>query len=190
MNIDRDEVTRALAAVGAGDEDAAARLLPLVYEELRAVARQYFAREASDHTLQPTVLVHEAFLRLVGRADPAWSSRSHFYAAGASVMRHILVNHARDKRRMKRGGAGHRVELSSEMVLSRCSDDDVLVIEDLLQRLEVEHGRRKVEIVVLRFYGGLSLDEIAGALRSSKRSIEREWTFLRAWLRRELAYER
>lgn len=189
MNIERDEVTRALAAVGAGDEDAAERLLPLVYDELRSVAKRYFAREARDHTLEPTALVHEAFLRLVGKADPAWRNRSHFYAAGATVMRHILVNHARNKQRIKREGAGRRVELSDDMVLSRCSDEDVLVVEEMLKRLEEEQGKRKVQIVVLRFYGGLTLDEIAHALRMSKRSVEREWTFLRAWLRRELAYE-
>jgi RNA polymerase sigma factor (TIGR02999 family) len=189
MEIDRQEVTRALAAVSAGDERAAERLLPLVYEDLRKVARRHFAREGSGHTLQPTALVHEAFLRLVGQAEGGWSNRSHFYAAGARVMRHILINHARDKQRERRSGTGRRVELSDDLVLSRCSDEDVLVIEDLLVRLEQEHGKQKAEIVMLRFYGGLTLEEIARALRTSKRSIERDWTFLRAWLRRELTRE-
>jgi RNA polymerase sigma factor (TIGR02999 family) len=176
------EVTRILSAIEDGDPHAAEQLLPLVYEELRKLAAQKLAQEKSGQTLQPTDLVHEAYLRLVG-GDPAqpWNSRGHFFAAAAEAMRRILINQARDRNRQKRGGGCRRVDLDQLSDPATASDDDLLGLDDALTRLAQSYPQA-AELVKLRFFAGLSLDEAAAALGIARRSADRQWAFARAWL--------
>lgn len=184
----RNELTQVLDAIDHGDNAAADRLIPLVYDDMRALAADYMKREAPGHTLQPTALVNEAFLKLVGQERVEWKGRSHFFAVGAEIMRRILVDHARAKKRAKRGGDRQRIELTEECQVSRRSDIDLLEIDEALGKL-AERDARQAKIVELRFFGGLTVGEVAGVLGISKRSVESEWTMIRAWLRRELADE-
>jgi RNA polymerase sigma factor (TIGR02999 family) len=176
------EVTRILSALEQGDPHAAAQLLPLVYDELRQLAAQKLACEKPGQTLQATALVHEAYLRLVG-ADPEqpWDSRGHFFAAAAEAMRRILINHARDKGRQKRGGGRQRVDLDSLAVADQASEDEVLALDEALQRLE-QHNPPCAELVKLRFFAGLTMGEAAAALGLAPRTAHRHWAFARAWL--------
>lgn len=180
------EVERLLAELVAGNPDAANGLFPLVYESLRSIARNFLNREGSNHTLQPTELVHEAFLRLVNAQNVDWQGRAHFFAIGAQVMRRILVDHARRKRRQKRGGEHKRITLAEHLLVSPHRSEDVLAIEQVLERL-AGLDPRQARIVELRFYGGLTVEEVAAVLGVSRRTVEAQWTAVRAWLRRELA---
>ena len=187
-NSSAGDVTRLLQAIDGGDRRAAADLLPLVYGELRKLAVSRMARLAPGQTLQPTALVHEAYMELVGKEDPGWKSRGHFFGAAAQAMRDILVDSARSKSRRKRGGDRQRVELTDSIVPDPALDipaDDLLAMDSALDRLNAEHPR-KSEIVMLRYFAGLSNDLVAEVLDVSTRTIEREWRFARAWLRREL----
>ncbi len=178
------DVTRLLDAAGAGDRRAAADLLPLVYDELRKLAGARMAGESPHHTLQPTALVHEAFLRLVGPADGAhWDHRGHFFAAAAEAMRRILVDEARRKAALRHGGARVRLELDSDLVAEPEPREDLLALDEALTRLAVEDPL-KAELVQLRYFGGLTLPEAAAALGLSERTAGRHWAFARAWLRR------
>jgi RNA polymerase sigma-70 factor (ECF subfamily) len=161
------------------------RLMPLVYDELRVLARSYL-RGAPDSTLQPTALVHEAYLKLVHQEQSDWKGRTHFLAVGALAMRQILVDFARSGKRKKRWGGRIRVDLEEGSALSIQRAENVLALDDALTRLAVKHPE-KAYIVELRFFGGLNVDEVAGMLGCSKRKIEQDWTFIRAWLRRELS---
>jgi RNA polymerase sigma factor (TIGR02999 family) len=176
------EVTRILSAIEEGDPHAAAQLLPLVYDELRKLAAQKLAQEKAGQTLQATALVHEAYLRLVG-ADPeqAWDSRGHFFAAAAEAMRRILINHDRDKGRHKRGGGRQRVDLDGLTVADQASEDEVLALHEALQRLE-QQNQPCAELVKLRFFTGLTMEEAAAALGIAPRTAHRYWAFARAWL--------
>jgi RNA polymerase sigma factor (TIGR02999 family) len=176
------DVTRILSAIEQGDPSAAEQLLPLVYDALRKLAARRLAREAPGQTLQPTALVHEAYLQLVG-ADPppSWDSRGHFFAAAAEAMRRILINRARDKGRQKRGGGRRRLDLDGLAVADRASDDDVLALDEALERLE-QQNPPCARLVKLRFFAGLTLAEAAAALGIAPRTARRYWAFARAWL--------
>jgi RNA polymerase sigma factor (TIGR02999 family) len=159
-------------------------MLPLVYEELHRLASGYLARERSDHTLQPTALVHEAYLRLVPQHGVDWGNRAQFLGVAAGMMRRILVNHARDRAAAKRGGAPRRVSLSNvdlPAAPAGAPDVDIIVLEDALVRLAAL-DERKAKVVELRFFGGLTMQEVAEVLAISLATVERDWTFSRAWL--------
>jgi RNA polymerase sigma factor (TIGR02999 family) len=176
------DVTRILSAVEQGDPHAAEQLLPLVYEELRKLAAARFVQEEAGQTLQPTALVHEAYLRLVGAEQPQhWNSRGHFFAAAAEAMRRILVNRARDKGREKRGGRWQRVDLDRVLVADQASEGELVAIDDALQELARRNGPC-AELVKLRFFTGLTLDEAAAAMGIARRTANRYWAFARAWL--------
>jgi RNA polymerase sigma factor (TIGR02999 family) len=176
------EVTRILSAIEHGDAHAAEQLLPLVYEELRKLASQRLAQEKPGQTLQATALVHEAYLRLVDTdGEPHWNGRGHFFAAAAEAMRRILVNRARDKGRLKRGGGRQRVDLENICDPGTASDEDLLDLDDALERLAGVHSEC-AELVKLRFFAGMTLDEAAAALGLARRTADRQWAFARAWL--------
>lgn len=177
----RSTETQLLLAWRAGDRHALDQMLPLVYEELHRLATSYLARERADHTLQPTALVHEAYLRLINQREVDWRNRAQFLGVAASLMRRILVNHARDRAAAKRPGDRERVSLSLVEVPSGGPDVDVIALEDALERLAAL-DERKAKVVELRFYGGLTSDEVAEVLGVSRATVEREWSFSRAWL--------
>jgi RNA polymerase sigma factor (TIGR02999 family) len=180
------EVTQMLDAIAAGDRQAAARLLPLVYDELRGLAARKLAQEAPGQTLEATALVHEAYLRLVGLADSArWKDRGHFFAAAAQAMRRILVDKARRKASDKRGGNRQRVELQ-DVPAPPAADEDLLALDEALTRLESEDPEAAA-VVQTRYFAGLSVEEAAQSLGISRAAAYRHWTFARAWLLSELA---
>ena len=178
------DATRLLEAAAGGDRQAAADLLPLVYDELRRLAAAKLAVEAPGHSLNPTALVHEAYLRLVG--DQQFDGQGHFFAAAAEAMRRILVNHARDRNRLKRGGGRRRVDLDRLTGLAAAGDDDLLGLDDALDRLAEDYPAA-AELVKLRFFGGMTLGEAAEALGMFRRTADRHWNFARAWLADALA---
>jgi RNA polymerase sigma factor (TIGR02999 family) len=179
---DMPNVTRLLDATGAGDLKAAADLLPLVYDELRMLAAARMAAEPAAHTLDATALVHEAYLRLVDPADAArWENRGHFFAAAAEAMRRILVETARRKGRVKRGGERRRVALDPAHAAADTSDDDLLAVDEALARLEAE-SPEAAAVVKLRYFAGLTAEQAAAALGVSKKTTDRQWAYARAWL--------
>jgi RNA polymerase sigma factor (TIGR02999 family) len=182
------EVTQLLNALDGGDPHAAAQLLPLVYDELRRLASQWLAQEAPGQTLQPTVLVHEAYVRLTGTSGPqtGWDSRRHFFAAAAEAMRRLLVENARRKKRQKHGGDRQRVSLEVAESMVQAPSEDLLALDEALIRLTA-HDPIKAEVVKLRFFAGLTMPEIAQALDLSLATVERYWTYARTWLYAELA---
>jgi RNA polymerase sigma factor (TIGR02999 family) len=173
------ELSKTLSAACAGDRRAAAELLPLVYEELRRLARARLGKQPPGATLQPTALVHEAYLKLVGSADPGWDNRAHFFGAAAQAMRNILVDQARRKGALKRGGNANRVE-EFEPVIEPPAED-ILALDEALTELE-KQDERKARIVMLHYFGGLTLDETAAALKISVPTVQREWRFTRSLL--------
>jgi RNA polymerase sigma factor (TIGR02999 family) len=180
------DVTQLLDAVARGEPEAADRLLPLVYNELRGLAAGYLDREKAGQTLQPTALVHEAYLRLVGKDDAArWQGRTHFVAAAALAMRRILIDNARRKRREKRGGDRQRVELTEQADPRHHEAEHLLALDDALTRLAAADPMA-AELVQLHTFGGLSVEEAGEHLGLSRASAYREWAFARAWLRCEL----
>ena len=181
------EVTRILSAIEQGDPHAAAQLLPLVYDELRKLAAQKMAQEAPGQTFQATALVHEAYLRLVDVEEAQhWNSRGHFFAAAAEAMRRILIEQARRKRRPKHGGDRRRIDLDDALSVAVAPCDDLLALDEVLGRLEATDPLA-AQVVKLRFFTGLSMPETAEALGVSLRSAERNWTYARTWLHRELS---
>ena len=176
------DVTRILSAAAAGDPQAAGQLLPLVYDELRKLATRRMADEPSGQTLQATALVHEAYLRLVDRdAVRQWDSRWHFYAAAAEAMRRILVETARRRSRLKRGGAMKRVELDPVELTVDQPPDELLALDEALGRLAAQHPE-KAQLVKLRYFAGLTMEQAAEALGTSPRTAGRDWAYARAWL--------
>ncbi len=173
-------VTVVLRAIADGDEQAAAELLPLVYEELRSLARSRMGQLAPGQTLQPTALVHEAYLRVVGDADPGWDGRGHFFAAAAQAMRQIIVEQARRKAAVKHGGGRARVDLAEATPVIEPPTDQVLALDETLKDLE-KHSPRKAELVTLRYFGGLTMEEAAAALGVSVGTVERDWRYVKAW---------
>ena len=180
---DMSDVTWLLAAAQAGDRTAAADLLPLIYDELRALAAARMAQERSGHTLDATALVHEAYLRLVG--DQQFDGRSHFFAAAAEAMRRILVNHARDRNRLKHGGGRARLELLDRAGAFAEDPDLVLSLDELLTRLGAEDAAA-AQVAELHLFGGLSVEEAGEALGVSRAAAYRNWKYARAWLRAAL----
>jgi RNA polymerase sigma factor (TIGR02999 family) len=178
-------VTQLLDAAAAGDPKAAADLLPLVYDELRTLAAARLAAERSGQTLQPTALVHEAYLRLVGGEDRRWDSRGHFFAAAAEAMRRILVERARSKARLKRGGDRRRVDLDLVELAADGPGDDLLALDEALGKLE-RKDPRKAALVKLRFFAGLTNEHAAAALGISPSTADNDWAYARAWLRLEV----
>jgi RNA polymerase sigma factor (TIGR02999 family) len=188
-NGEMSEVTKILAAVGNGDPNATAHLLPLVYQELRCLARSRMAQERPEHTLQATALVHEAFLRLIGDEESCWDSRNHFFAAAAEAMRRILIEHARRKHALKHGGHLRRVELDDDVTLiaSPCDNvEDLLALDEALDQLGKE-DQSKAELVKLLYFAGLNLDEAADVQGISRTTAYRHWLFARAWLHDAIA---
>jgi RNA polymerase sigma factor (TIGR02999 family) len=179
------DVTQLLGAIKAGDPKAADQLLPLVYEELRRLAAQKMAREAAGQTLQPTALVHEAWLRLVGPGDQQWNSRGHFFAAAAEAMRRILIDNARRKHRLRHGHGLARVDLDQVDVAIHADDETLLRVDEALQKLAQEDSV-KAELVKLRFFIGLSIAEAGQSLGLSESTAKRYWAYARAWLYEEL----
>ena len=180
------DVTRLLDAAAAGDRRAAADLLPLVYDELRKLAAFRMAGEAAGQTLAPTALVHEAYLRLVGRADEArWDGRGHFFAAAAEAMRRILVDAARRKKAARHGGGQLRAEVQPDEFAAPEIREDLVALDEALDRLAAEDPV-KAELIKLRYFAGLTLPESADVLGISERTAGRHWAYARAWLRREL----
>jgi RNA polymerase sigma factor (TIGR02999 family) len=196
------EVTRILSAIEEGDPSAAEQLLPLVYEELRKLAAQKMASERPGHTLEATALVHEAYLRLLGEpaasaagsgqaasaagSGPHWNSRGHFFAAAAEAMRRILIGNAREKHALKRGGQAKRVDLDAIELASRPDDEKLLALEEALLRLSVRDPV-KGELVKLRYFAGLTIQEAAAVLGISTATADRYWAYARAWLQTEIA---
>lgn len=177
----RGEVTQLLVRWNEGDSSARDALIPLVYEELRRVAKKNLAGQSSDHTLQPTALVHEAYLRLVSRKAANWQGRTHFFALAAQMMRQILVDHARKRAAAKRGGNAVSVLVDEASAVTREPSVDVLVLDNALTRL-AELDPRQSQIVELRFFGGLSLEETARSIDISPATAKREWSTARLWL--------
>lgn len=181
-----NDVTRILSAIERGEPQAAEQLLPLVYDELRKLAARRIAEEKSGQTLQATALVHEAYLRLVAADQPVpWNGRGHFFAAAAEAMRRILVNRARDKRRLKRGGERGRVALEGLNIAHGADRLDILALDEALEGLTREEPAC-AELVKLRFFAGLTQEEAAEALGVTRRTADRYWAFARAWLFRAL----
>ena len=178
-------VTQGMGAMEPGDPQAAERLPPLVYQELRKLAAQKMAAQPADQTLQPTALVHEAYLRLVGSPTPQWRDRAHFFAAAAEAMRHILVDRARRKGRVRHGGGLQRLNVEQLDLPSPEDDDVVLAVNEALDKL-AEHDQVSAELIKLRFFAGLPNTEAARLLGLSERTAKRTWAYARAWLFREL----
>lgn len=179
------EITQLLKQLSHGDREAEARLVPLVYEQLRHLAIRYMRGERQDHTLQPTALVHEAYLKLIEQRRVSWESRAHFYCVAARLMRRILIDHARDVKAVKRGG-GDKVPLEDCLVYSEERPGELLAIDEALSRLS-DLAPRQGRVVELRFFGGCSEEEIAKILEVSVRTVKRDWRVARAWLFAELS---
>lgn len=188
MNDQAPNLTQILQAAGAGDREAAEALLPAVYDELRALARARMSALPPGNTLQPTALVHEAYLRVVKDLDPGWDGRGHFFAAAAQAMRDILVDQARRKAAVKHGGGRRREEGNFEELPFDTPAPDMLALDEALTRLQRE-DETNYHIVMLRFFGGLTAEQIAAAMGMSTRTVERRWRFARALLHRELVGE-
>lgn len=181
-----EDITQILQQWSEGDEKAVESLFPLVYEELRRLARNYLAKERSGHTLQPTALVHEAYMRLIDQTRTTWQSRVHFYAVAANMMRRILVNHARDRATEKRGGSAQRFSIENLDILPEQTAGDLLDLDEALEKLK-KLDERKCRVVDLRFFGGLNEDEVAEVLGVSEKTVRRDWQFAKLWLYRELS---
>lgn len=179
------DITALLKQACKGDDAAVNRLIPLVYDELRALAQSHLQRERPDHTLQATAVVHEAYVRLVQQRDVDWQNRAHFFAIASQAIRRILVDHARGQQRLKRGGDRRRIELDENVAAQSERSVDLLALDDALRTLADLH-ERQARIVELRYFGGLSLKEIAECLHVSPRTVDGDWATARAWLRREL----
>jgi len=179
------DITQVLKAVSKGQSGASEELLPLVYDELRRLAAARMAKEAAGQTLQPTALVHEAWLRLVGSGNRTWQNRAHFFGAAAEAMRRILIESARRKSRLKHGGGQQRVDLAQLEVADAAPDDKILLIEEALQALEAEDPE-KARVVVLKFFGGLTNQQVAETLGIGERTIDRQWAYAKAWLYRKI----
>lgn len=188
MSADELDVADTLAQLASGNHEAADRLMPLVYDQLRGLARSMLNQESPGQTLQPTALVNETYLRMADQTRVDWRGKTHFFAIGAKMMRRILVDYARSKKRQKRGGGMQRIPLNDDMRVTNRNDEDVLAIESALTEL-AELDPRQAQIVELRFFGGLTVEEVAEVLGVSKRTVESDWTMVRAWLRRRLSQE-
>ena len=182
------QVTQLLIAWGEGDQVARDQLMSVVYEELHRLAHRYMKRESPGHTLQTSALVNEAFVRLVDQKNVRWQNRAHFFGIAAQMMRRILVDYARSRNYAKRGGGAVKISLDEALIVSDERSAEVVNVHEALERL-AEFDARKSQIVELRFFGGLSIDETAEVLRVSPGTVMRDWTLAKAWLRREISPE-
>jgi RNA polymerase sigma-70 factor (ECF subfamily) len=178
-------VTEMLQEWSGGDREALDKLIPIVYEELRRQASRYLQHERHGHTLQTTALVHEAYVRLVDQADVRWQNRAHFFAIAAEMMRRILVDHARKRRAVKRGGDELRVTLNEALNASGERNLDIIAVDEALTKLAAL-DRQQARVVELRFFGGLNVEETAEVLGVSARTVKRDWSVAKSWIRREL----
>ena len=185
MLTDSSQINLLLDQYRDGQAEAFGKLMALVYDDLRRLAAWQLQSERADHTLQPTALVHEAYLKLAGQNPVEWHNKAHFFALAAQVMRHILVDHARSRQRDKRGGGQASVALDEALNLSQPSEPNLLELDEALSTL-AQQDKRKSQIVELRYFGGLSIEETAEVLGTSSTTVRREWTLAKAWLRREL----
>lgn len=183
------DLTHTLSAAASGDEAAAAKLMPLVYDELRALASKALQRERRDHTLQPTAVVNEAFLRLIDQSHAEYHSRTHFFAIGAQMIRRVLVDHARMHHAAKRGGHEKRLTLHESIDGGMSQEIDLLALDEALDKLATLDPRQS-KVVEMRFFGGLSVEQTADMLEVSPRTVEQDWKMARAWLKRELSDEK
>lgn len=183
-----NETTQLLCEVAKGNRPAADRLMTQLYDEFRSLARRYLGHESPAHTLQATALVNEVYLKLVDQTKVDWKGRTHFFAVGARAMRRMLVDHARRKGRVKRGGGLQQISLDSLPTISTGSQADVLAVHEAIEEL-AKLDPRQAKLVELRFFGGLSVKEVAEVLGVSQRTVEADWTVVRAWLRRRLSDE-
>ncbi len=183
------DITLLLDSAARGDTRAAGELLPLVYEELRRIAAHKMAGEAAGHTLQATALVHEAWLRLAGPGEGSWKNRAHFFGAAAEAMRRILVEYARRKQSLKRGAGAERVELEDSALVLTAPPDELLAVHEALDQLALEDAAA-AELVKLRYFVGMTMEEAATALGLSKRTAENLWTYARVWLHRAIRASR
>jgi RNA polymerase sigma factor (TIGR02999 family) len=181
-----EEITQLLIAWNQGDQRARDELMPLIYNELRRLARGHLRRERVNHTLQPTALVHEAFLRLIDQSQVNWQNRAHFFGAAARLMRQILINHAEARRAAKRGGEAERISLNDVDQFTVEQGLDLVALNEAMERLE-QIDPPQSRIVELRYFSGLTIEEIAEVMGVSPATVKREWSTARAWLRRELS---
>lgn len=179
------DITALLIGWSNGDELALEQLMPLVYGELRRMAAGYLRRQPSGHTLQPTELIHEAYLKITNKNTPDWQNRLHFFGVAAKAMRHILVDYARSKSSQKRGGWQEQVTLTEDFGTTGSEAREMVALDDALVRL-AKLDERKVQVVEMKFFGGMKIDEIASVLNVSAVTVKRDWSFAQAWLLREL----
>jgi RNA polymerase sigma factor (TIGR02999 family) len=179
-------ITELLVGYGRGDKEALDRLMPIVYDELRRQAARYLRREQAGHTLQTTALIHEAYVRLVDQRNVQWQNRAHFFGIAAQLMRRILVDHARTKKRVKRGGSDVRVSLGEATVAVKGQDLDVVALDEALERL-AQIDEQQSRVVELRFFSGLTVEETAEVMGISPATVKRDWSMAKAWLHRELS---
>ncbi len=180
------QITQLLVDWSNGNQSALENLIPIVYDELRRMAKRCMNSQRSDHTLQTTELIHEAYLKLVENKQKEWQNRAHFFGVAAQAMRHILVDYARGKQSQKRGGAPRQVTLDEGAVVSKDNSGQMIALNDALERLG-KMDERKVRVVEMKFFGGLTIEEIAEVLKISPETVKRDWRFARTWLLRELA---
>lgn len=185
MTVSSNQITQLLAAWSSGDETAMDQLMPLVYGELRRIARRYMAGQRAGHTLQTTALIHEAYLKLVGQGERRWQNRAHFFGVAAQAMRHILVDYARARHADKRGGEAQAVSLDEATASTGTQAAEIVALDDALRRLE-EVAPRQSRVVELRYFGGLNVEEAAEVLKVSPETVTRDWRMAKAWLLREL----
>ncbi|MEM7368328.1 MAG: sigma-70 family RNA polymerase sigma factor [Bacteroidota bacterium] len=177
--------TELLKALSAGDSEASSKLIPLIYEALEQIARNHLRQERSGHTLDTSALVHEAYMKLVVQTKVSWQNRAHFFAIASQAMRRILINYARKRNAVKRGGGGHAVTLYEDMVQDEMRPEAVLALDEALTRLS-QLSERQAKVVEMRFFGGLKEEEIAEVLGISGPTVRRDWRFAKAWLNKEL----
>ena len=189
MSKEAENITELLVGYGRGDKEALDKLMPIVYDELRRQAARYLRKERPGHTLQTTALIHEPYVRLVDQRHVQWQNRAHFFGIAAQLMRRILVDHARTKQRVKRGGSDVRVSIEDANVAVKGQDLDVVALDEALQRL-AEIDEQQSRVVELRFFSGLSVEETAEVLGISKATVKRDWGMAKAWLHRELTGDR
>lgn len=185
MDQENNDITRILSEADAGQSQASEELLPLVYQELRRLAAARMAQESSGHTLQATALVHEAWVRLTGGAGQKWANRAHFFAAASEAMRRILIESARRKARLKHGGNLVRMDITDLDLAAKSPDEMILLVDEALERFKVEDPE-KGKIVVMKFFGGLTNQEVAESLGVTERTVERQWAYAKAWLFRDI----
>ncbi|MEZ5425419.1 MAG: sigma-70 family RNA polymerase sigma factor [Pyrinomonadaceae bacterium] len=186
--VDSQQITQLLKDWSDGEQRALDDLLPLVYEELRRIAKRQLKKQHSGHTFQTTELIHEAYLKLAGKDDPNWKNRAHFFGVAAKAMRHILVDYARAKGREKRGGWQQKVTLGDDLGDAEKPSQNIVALDDALQKLS-SLEERKSKVVELKFFGGMTFPEIANVLDISEKTAKRDWRFARMWLLREMALQ-